>query len=211
MKNSKDYLLYLVSDSRFEGSKSMYDQIEDAIKNGVTMLQFRDKSLNDEEFLKMAIKLRELTKKYNVPFIINDKVDLAIRCGADGVHIGRSDMSIKEAREKLGEEIFIGTSVATVDEALKAQGQGANYVGVGAMFGTTTKSDTRSVTADTLKDICTAINIPAVAIGGVNELNVGTLSGTGVSGVAVVSAILGKSDIVSATRELRKTCEELFL
>jgi len=204
MKNSKDYLLYLVSDSRFAGSQSMYDKIEDAIKNGVSMLQFRDKNLSDEDFLNMAIKLRELTNKYNVPLIINDKVEVAIKCGADGVHIGRSDMSIKEAREKLGGEIFIGSSVATVDEALKAQEQGANYVGVGAMFGTTTKSDTRSVTTDTLKDICTAINIPAVAIGGVNELNIEKLRGTGVSGVAVVSAILAKSDIAGATRELRR-------
>ncbi|MGB3366538.1 MAG: thiamine phosphate synthase [Acidaminobacteraceae bacterium] len=210
MENSRDYLLYLVSDSRFEGSKSMYDQIEEAIKNGVTMLQFRDKSLGDEKFLSMAIKLRELTNRYSIPFIINDKVELAIKCGADGVHIGRSDMSIKEGREKLGTEMLIGSSVATVEEALKAQEAGANYLGVGAMFSTTTKSDTRSVTPDTLKEICNAINIPALAIGGINETNIVKLKMTGVSGVAVVSAIFAKNDIASATKELRNTCEGLF-
>lgn len=211
MENSNAYLLYLVSDSRFERSKSMYVQIEEAIKNGVSMLQFRDKNLNDDDFLSMAIKLRELTRKYNIPFIINDKVEIAIKCSADGVHIGRSDMSIKEAREKLGDKFIIGSSVASVDEALKAQELGANYVGVGAVFATTTKSDTRSVTPDTLKEICHAINIPALAIGGVNESNMKKLSGTGVSGIAVVSAILAKSDIADATKQLRRNCEELFI
>lgn len=210
MNNSKDFMLYLVSDSRFESSKSMYDQIEEAIKNGVSMIQFRDKYLNDNDFLQMAIKLRELTSRYNVPLVINDRVDIAIKCSADGVHIGRDDMDIKKARKLLGQSVFIGSSVATVEEALKVQEEGADYVGVGAMYNTTTKDNTKSVSLETLKEICDSIDIPAVAIGGINEENIANLSGRGISGVALVSAILGQSDIAKSTSKLKVMCEDLF-
>jgi thiamine-phosphate pyrophosphorylase len=210
MKKNNDYLLYLVSDFGFEGTLNIYEQVEIAIQNGVTMLQFRAKDISDEDFLKSAIKLREITKKYNVPLVINDKVDVAIKCLADGVHLGRNDMSIEEARKKLGEDIFIGSSVATIEEALQAQKKGANYVGVGAMFNTTTKDNTRSVSSKTLKDICSILDIPVVAIGGINAVNMHELSACNVNGIAVVSAILAKEDIAKATLELRNNCESIF-
>lgn len=191
----KELKLYLVTDSDILRERDFYNSIEEALKGGVTMLQLREKNASGKEFLEKAIKLRELTKKYNVKFIINDRVDIAMLCDAEGVHVGQSDIPANKVRELIGEDKILGVSTRTVEEALIAKENGADYLGVGAMFTTRTKLDAKSVSIEKLKEIQEVGKMPVVAIGGLSLSNIDKLKECNVDGYAVVSAILGVSDI----------------
>ena len=203
-------LLYAVTDRAWTKEQSLYEQVEAALKGGVTCVQLREKELSEEEFLKEAIEISALCKKYNVPFIINDNVDIAIKCNADGVHVGQEDMEASKVREKLGKDMIIGVSAHTVEEALNAAKNGADYLGAGAMFSTSTKTDVNLLPKETLRAICEAVDIPVVAIGGINKNNISLLSGTKVDGVALVSAIFASTDIENECRLLRKLSKEMI-
>ena len=187
--------LYLVTDSNILKGRDFYKCIEDALKGGVTTLQLREKNANGKEFLEKAYKLRELTKKYNALFIINDRVDIAILCDADGVHVGQSDIPLKEVRQLVGKDKIIGISAHDLKEANDAKNGGADYIGVGAMFNTSTKNDATLVTIEQLKEIDEKVDIPKVLIGGINLDNIKYFNGINVDGYAVVSAILKHDDI----------------
>ena len=191
----KELKLYLVTDSDILRGRDFYNCIEEALKGGVTMLQLREKNASGKEFLEKAIKLRELTKKYNVKFIINDRVDIAMLCDADGVHVGQSDIPANKVRELIGEDKIVGVSARTVEEALTAKENGADYLGVGAMFTTRTKLDAKSVSIEKLKEIKERVELPLVAIGGLSLSNIDKLKECNVDGYAVVSAILGAENI----------------
>ena len=210
MKSDKNaMLLYAVTDRMWTGEKSLYEQVELALKGGVTCVQLREKDLEYDEFLKEAISLKELCNRYDVPFIVNDNVSIAIESKADGIHVGQHDMELSEVRKLVGNEMIIGVSAQTPEQAAKAEKNGADYLGVGAVFSTSTKLDAEDVSYDTLKQICSASSIPVVAIGGINEHNIPKLSGTGVDGVALVSAIFSADDIEAKCRELKKAAKEM--
>ncbi len=207
--DKKTMLLYAVTDRMWVGEKTLYEQVEEALCGGVTCVQLREKELSEEEFLKEAIEIKALCKKYNVPFFINDNVDVAIKCGADGIHIGQEDMDAGKVRSLAGEDIIIGVSVHTVEEALEAVKNGADCLGVGAMFSTSTKLDADVLSIGMLHDICHAVEVPVVAIGGLNKNNIHKLAGTGVAGVALVSAIFAAEDIEAECKELYRISEEM--
>ncbi len=210
MKCDKKYmLLYAVTDSAWVGRQSLAQQVESALKGGVTCVQLREKSLNEADFLKEALEIKALCKQYGVPFFINDNVDIAIRCGADGIHVGQEDMQAAQVRKLVGEHMMIGVSVHSVEEALQAIENGADCLGVGAMFPTATKPDASAVPLDVLRDICQAVSVPVVAIGGIGKANLLQLSKTGVDGVALVSAIFAAEDIEQECRELRTLSEQM--
>lgn len=197
-------LLYAVTDRAWVGKQSLLEQVESALKGGVTCVQLREKDLDEAAFLEEAIAMKALCSKYDVPFIVNDNVDIAIKCGADGIHVGQTDMEAGRVRELVGEQMMIGVSARTVEEALAAQAAGADYLGVGAMFSTSTKLDAHVLSRQTLKDICTAVDIPVTAIGGINKGNIMELAGSGADGVALVSAIFGAENIEEACVQLRE-------
>ncbi len=207
--DKKTMLLYAVTDRMWTGKQSLYEQVESALKGGVTCVQLREKELDDEAFLQEAIEIKELCRKYRVPFFINDNVDVAVKCGADGIHVGQEDMAAGDVRSLVGDGMMIGVSVHTVEEAIEAVKNGADCLGVGAMFSTSTKTDADVLPMETLSDICHAVDIPVVAIGGLNKNNISELSGTGVDGVALVSAIFAAEDIESECRELYRISEEM--
>ncbi|MEA4816141.1 MAG: thiamine phosphate synthase [Lachnospiraceae bacterium] len=202
-------LLYAVTDRSWLNGKTLYENVEKALKGGATCLQLREKELGYDEFLKEAFEIKKLCAKYHVPFIINDSVDIAIACEADGIHVGQSDMDALNVREKVGLKMIVGVSVQTVDQALKAQKSGADYLGVGAAFSTSTKLDADTVSHETMRQICKAVSIPVVAIGGINKQNIKELKGTRVDGVAVISAIFAKEDIEAETRELLRLSSQI--
>lgn len=199
----EDMLLYAVTDRTWTGRQSLLEQVECALKGGATCVQLREKTLDEAAFLAEAVEMKKLCAQYGVPFIVNDNVELAIRCGADGVHVGQSDMEAGHVRELVGEKMIVGVSARTVEEALAAQAAGADYLGVGAMFSTATKLDAHVLSYQTLKDICAAVRIPVTAIGGINRENLMSLAGSGVDGVALVSAIFAAEDIEAACRRLK--------
>lgn len=205
----KDLLLYAVTDRSWLNGQTLCGQVEEAIKGGVSFLQLREKELGEQEFLEEAREIQKLCRKYQVPFLINDNVELAARIGADGVHVGQSDMEARAAREKLGADAIIGVSARTVEQALEAQRQGADYLGVGAVFHTGSKADAVEMDHSVLKEICQAVDIPVIAIGGITRENVGQLKGSGVCGIAVISAVFAQKDIGAAARELRTLAEEM--
>jgi len=207
--NKETMLLYAVTDRYWTGRQTLMEQAEDALRGGVTCLQLREKELSDGDFLAEALEMKELCRKYNVPFIINDNVDVAIRCGADGIHVGQSDMEAGNVRALIGEDMILGVSAQTVEQALAAQAAGADYLGVGAVFSTSTKLDADSVSHKTLSEICRAVNIPVTAIGGITKENIMELAGTGIDGVALVSAIFAAEDIEKECRELRKLSSDM--
>lgn len=209
--DKKNMLLYAVTDRAWTGRQSLYEQVESALKNGVTSVQLREKDLDEETFLGEARKLAALCKRYQVPFIVNDNVDIARQCGADGVHVGQEDMTVSEVRRLVGEDMIVGVSAHTVEEALEAVKNGADYLGVGAVFSSSTKTNVTAMSLETLKAICHAVEIPVVAIGGISKNNILQLSGSGVDGVAVVSAIFGAEDPGAAAAELRKLAEEMVV
>ena len=195
-------LLYAVTDRAWVGTKSLYEQVKEALENGVTCVQLREKELDESDFLKEAKQISTLCKEYKVPFIVNDNVNIAIACKADGIHIGQEDMELTNVRKLVGEDMIIGVSAHTVEEAIKAQEDGADYIGIGAVFATSTKTDVDVLSFETLRSICEAVDIPTVAIGGIKKDNICKLKGSGIDGVAVVSAIFAAKDIATATKEL---------
>ena len=205
----EDLLLYGVTDRSWLNGKSLYSQVEGALKGGVTFLQLREKELDQEHFLREAVEIRGLCRKYQVPFIINDNVEIALEMNADGVHVGQSDMEAGKVREELGPDKIIGVSARTVEQALLAEQRGADYLGVGAVFPTGTKLDAGDVSFETLRDICRAVSIPVVAIGGITGENFGELKGSGIAGIAVVSAIFAREDTEAAAGELKKKMLEM--
>ncbi len=208
--SKKDMQLYLVTDRKWlKPGQTLARAVETALQNGVTCLQLREKQADYEEFLQLAKDIKPICKKYNVPFIINDNVDIALAVDADGVHIGQDDMGVKKRRGILGPDKIIGTSTHNTAEALQAVADGADYIGCGAVFGSGTKTDASFLGIDGLKEICRAVDIPTVAIGGITAENISDLKGTGADGVAVVSAILAQEDIAAATKRLYKLSKEL--
>ena len=209
MKCAEEYMrLYAVTDRAWVGGQTLYQQVESALKGGVTCVQLREKELDEEAFLKEAFELHDLCKKYNVPFFINDNVDIAIRCHAEGIHVGQEDMAVAQVRQRVGDEMMIGVSVHSVEEALEAVRHGADCLGVGAAFSTHTKEDVDVLPEGMMKAICDAVDIPVVAIGGVNAATMPRLSELNVDGAAVVSAIFAADDIEAATRELSRIIDE---
>ena len=207
--DKKSLLLYAVTDRAWLNGETLYGQVEKAIKGGVTFVQLREKNLDDESFLSEALEIQKLCKKYNIPFVINDNVEIAGKIDADGVHVGQSDMKAGNVRAILGEDKILGVSAQTVEQALLAEKEGADYLGVGAVFPTGSKSDADDVCIETLKEICNAVSIPVVAIGGIGAGNVSKLENSGISGIAVISAIFAAEDIESATRDLKELTEKV--
>lgn len=205
MKFTKeDLLLYAVTDRHWLKDETLENQVEKALQGGATFLQLREKSLDDDIFLAEAKEIQKLCKKYQVPFVINDNVDIALAIDADGVHVGQSDMEALDVRKRLGPDKIIGVSAQNVQQALLAQKHGADYLGVGAVFPTGSKDDAEDVSFETLKAICQAVDIPVIAIGGITKENVSELKGSGICGIAVISAIFAQKDIKAATKELKK-------
>jgi len=207
--DKKDLLLYAVTDRSWLDGETLESAVEKALKGGATFMQIREKELDAEKFLVEAKKIKELCKKYHVPFVVNDNVDIAIAVDADGVHVGQNDMEAGNVRELIGRDKILGVSVQTVEQAVLAEKRGADYLGVGAVFPTGSKADADYVSRDTLKEICEAVNIPVVAIGGINRENIMELSGSGICGVAVISAIFAQTDIEKAAAELKKLSEKI--
>lgn len=201
--NREDYLLYLVTDRDILGGRDLCEAVEQSILGGATVVQLREKFISDDEFLKIALNVQKVTKKYNIPFIINDNVEIAKKIDAEGVHIGQSDESLEEARRVLGKDKIIGVSVGSIEEAQKAEAGGANYLGIGTIFFTGSKKDINEpLGLDNLKKIAVSVKIPSVAIGGIHLDNAHDVMETGVDGVAVISEILGQADIKKATETL---------
>lgn len=206
--SKEDLLLYAVTDRSWLNGHTLYEQVESAIRGGVTFVQLREKHLEVETFLKEAKELKELCAKYHVPFVINDNVDIAARIDADGVHVGQSDMEALDVRKRLGPDKILGVSAQTVEQALKAQEHGADYLGVGAVFPTGSKDDAVEVDHQTLRAICEAVDIPVIAIGGITKDNVKELGSSGICGIAVISAIFAQTDIEEAARVLKERTAE---
>ncbi|MDF3003587.1 MAG: thiamine phosphate synthase [Oscillospiraceae bacterium] len=202
-------LLYAVTDRSWLNGETLESTVEKVLAAGVTFLQLREKDLSDEEFLTEANKIKPLAQKYHIPFVINDNIEVAIKCGADGVHVGQSDIVDKNVRTLVGPDMILGISANTVETAKRAEESGADYIGVGAVFGTATKKDAQAISVERLREICAAVSIPVVAIGGINEHNILQLANSGVDGVAVISAIFAKPDVADATRTLRKLSEKV--
>ena len=207
--DKKDLLLYAVTDRTWLGEETLYQQVEKTLKGGATFIQLREKHLDDAAFLEEAVELKELCRRYHVPFVINDNVEIALKMDADGVHVGQSDMEAGNVREKLGPDKIIGVSAQTVEQAVLAEQRGADYLGVGAVFPTGSKDDADDVSHETLKAICEAVSIPVIAIGGISRNNVMELAGSGICGIAVISAIFAQPDIEAAAKELRALTEEM--
>lgn len=199
-----ELLLYGVTDRHWLNGRRLYDDVKESLDGGVTFIQLREKTLDEETFLLEAKEIKSLCEAYHVPFVINDNVDIAKKINADGVHVGQDDMNVEDVRRILGEEKIIGVSASTVEEALCAEKGGADYLGVGAVFPTSSKDDASDVSFEILKEICEAVSIPVIAIGGISKENVHKLSGTGIVGIAVISAIFGKEDIKQAAIDLKK-------
>ena len=208
--DKKDLRLYAITDRKWLRGKTMCEMVEESLKGGATIIQLREKELDEETFKKEAAKLTTLCKRYNVPFIVNDNVDIAIAVGADGIHVGQKDMEAGAVREKIGENMILGVSAQTVDQAIAAQKAGADYLGVGAVFPTGSKDDADSVSKETLKAICQAVSIPVVAIGGITKDNIKELSGSGIAGISVISAIYAPSDVEAAAVSLRNKVKEFI-
>lgn len=208
--DKKNLLLYAVTDRSWLGTESLYSQVKKAIDGGVTFVQLREKELAQEAFYKEALEIQALCREKNIPFVINDNVALAKEIDADGVHVGQEDMEAGDVRSLLGPDKIIGVSAHSVEEALLAEKRGADYLGVGAAFSTNSKKDVSCISHETIRDICQAVQIPVIAIGGINETNIEELKGTGICGVAVISAIFAKKDITGAARTLRNRVDTLF-
>lgn len=197
-------LLYAVTDRTWVGRQSLEEQIEEALQGGVTCVQLREKNLDEKSFIKEAIQIKELCHSYGVPLLINDNVEVALRSGADGVHVGIEDQPVTEIRQLAGKDFIIGATAKTIEQARQTEADGADYLGVGAVFPSPTKKNAIRITTQQLREICSSVTIPAVAIGGISLENVSEIAGGGMSGIAVVSAIFAADNIRTATEELKK-------
>lgn len=203
-KKQTDYSVYLCTDRDLMSTQTLEEAVEEAIKGGATLIQLREKNCSSKEFYDTAVSIKKITEKYNVPLIINDRVDIALAVDAEGVHVGQSDLPAKVVRKILGKDKIIGVSARNPELAVKAYEDGADYLGVGAMYATSTKKDAMVITMEELAKIRNSVPIPIVVIGGVNENNISDFKGTGIDGVAVVSAIISKPDIEEAARNLKQ-------
>jgi thiamine-phosphate pyrophosphorylase len=202
--------LYAVTDRTWLGENSLASQVEEAIKAGVTFVQLREKKLDFNSFADLAKQIKTVTDKYKIPFVINDNIDVALACNADGVHIGQTDMNAADVRKKIGENKIIGVSVQNAKQAVFAEQNGADYLGAGAVFSTSTKKDAEDVSFEALKSICKSVSIPVVAIGGINKNNVYKLSNSRINGIAVISAIFAQQDIYASAYELHVISDNIF-
>lgn len=202
--------LYAVTDRGWLNGRTIFDQVEEALIGGVTLVQLREKEMNDADLLREAIEMAKLCHRYNTPLLINDNVDIAMKSGADGVHVGQSDMEAAAVRKKLGKDMIVGVTAKTVEQALRAQDASADYLGSGAVFGTTTKTNAKPMTTELLSSITRAVSIPVVAIGGINRGNILRLAGTGISGAAIVSGIFAAKDIETECRLLRELVDTVI-
>ena len=207
---SDKLLLYAVTSAAWVGRYSLAEQVEQAILGGATLIQLREKELNFNDYLTRAKKVKEVCDKYDVDLIIDDSVEVALACDASGVHIGQEDVAVDEARKALGDLKIIGVSAKTVEQAMRAEKEGADYLGVGAIYPTQTKKNPIRTSLETLQAICRSVAIPVVGIGGIKLENMSALRNSGVVGVSIVSAIFGADDIIESTRALRKEAESLF-
>lgn len=210
MKLDKEsFLLYALTDRTWLGNNSLSAQVEEAIAGGATFIQIREKSLPMDQFMTEALLVKKITDQYGIPFVVNDDIEAALKINADGVHVGQNDMEVSQARKLIGNDKILGVSAQTVEQALSAEHNGADYIGVGAVFPTSSKQDADSVSLDTLKQIAAAVSIPIVAIGGISEDNILKLKGSGIRGVAVISAIFANPDIKAAASRLLKLVKEV--
>lgn len=206
----EEFLLYAVTDRHWLNGATLISQVEAALKGGATFIQLREKNLDDKAFYQEALEIQKLCKEYKVPFVINDNVELAKKIGADGVHVGQSDMEALDVRKVLGDDKIIGVSAQTVEQAELAEKHGADYLGVGAVFPTGSKNDATEVSFEMLQEICEHVHIPVIAIGGITRDNVVELSQSGICGIAVISAIFGQTDIEAATADLKKQTKKML-
>ena len=202
-------LLYAVTDRAWIGERTLKEQVEEALRGGATCIQLREKNLTKEALLAEALEIRPLCQQYHVPLIINDHADVALAAGADGVHVGQEDTDVREIRRTAGDRLIIGVSAHTVEEAVTAERSGADYLGIGAVFPTGTKSNVTAMPLETLRAICAAVSIPKVAIGGIHASNAGLLAGSGIDGIAVVSGIFGAPDPRAAAEELLRVARKV--
>ncbi len=207
--DNKELLLYAVTDRYWLNGRTLKEVVKESLDGGITFLQLREKMLNEDAFLEEARGLQDICREYGVPFVVNDNVDIAIAMDADGVHVGQNDMEAGNVREKLGPDKVIGVSAQTVEQAILAEKRGADYLGVGAVFPTGSKDDADNVSFDTLKAICEAVSIPVIAIGGITEQNVLELAGSGICGIAVISAIYAQKNIRQSTENLKTAVEQM--
>lgn len=208
--DKRDLLLYAVTDRHWLEGRRLADVVKESLDGGVTMVQLREKGLDEGKFLEEARELQSICRQRHIPFIVNDNVEIAKAMDSDGIHVGQSDMEASNVRERLGPDKILGVSAQTVDQALLAEKQGADYLGVGAMFPTGSKDDADDVSYETLREICRAVSIPVVAIGGISRDNVEKLAGSGICGVAVISAIYAAKDIKAAAKDLKAATEEML-
>lgn len=208
--NKESMLVYAITDRHWTGMQTLEQQVDDVLKNGATFLQIREKNMPHDELVKEAVHIKEIAAKYNVPVVIDDDIYAVMESGVDGVHIGQNDMDYVEARKLLGDNKIIGMTAPSVTLAKKAEELGADYIGAGAVFNTSTKKDTKPLELSTLKEICNSVSIPVVAIGGIDHSNVRKLKGTDIDGVAVISALFGASDPCEATRELVSIMKDII-
>ena len=206
---TKSLLLYAVTDRHWLEGRTLYEVVKESLDGGATFMQLREKTLDEETFYQEAVELQALCKEYGVPFVVNDDVDIAVRMDADGVHVGQSDMEAGDVRALIGPDKILGVSASTVEQAKLAEKRGADYLGVGAVFPTGSKDDAEEVSFETLKAICEAVSIPVVAIGGITEGNTPELAGSGICGIAVISAIYAQENILEATKRLKAVTAEM--
>lgn len=214
MKFTKDEIrrgmtLYAVSDRSWQGERTLAQVVEEVLRGGATFLQLREKELDREAILAEAREIQAIAARYRVPFVINDSVDIALACDADGVHVGQTDLMGRDVRALIGPDKILGITANTVELAVAAEKAGADYIGAGAVFGTTTKQNAKNLSLDTLKAICQAVSIPVVAIGGINADNLPRLAGTGAAGAAVVSALFAQKDPEEAARRMRALADKM--
>lgn len=202
-------LLYAVTDRGFAVERTLEQMVEDALRGGATMVQLREKTWDLQRLIEEAIRIRAVCRRYGVPLVINDRVDVALASGADGVHVGLDDTPVAEIRAKAGADFIIGATAKTVSRAQAAEAAGADYLGVGAVFPSPTKPNAVRITARQLREICTSVRIPSVAIGGICEENVRALQGGGMAGIAVVSALFAPGDVQAAARRLKACAEQV--
>ena len=205
---AKNLLLYAVTDRAWVGRQTLLEQIEDALRGGVTLVQLREKDLPQPDFIREAAQATALCHRYGVPLIVNDSLEVALKSGADGVHVGIEDQPVAEIRRRVGKDWIIGATAKTVEQARAAQAAGADYLGVGAVFPSPTKKNAIRITTQQLREICSSVAIPCVAIGGISRENLPTLAGGGVAGFALVSAIFSQPDIAAACRDLKSLAEQ---